>query len=258
MKHSILLVVALTASVANADTLIFDDGGAGTLVGTADNWDPDQVPTAADDLVIGATFASTGNLGGVGTQANTVLVEGSHSSTWGLVAFTIDGGSVTLAGAGAPFGGAAGSANLLKNGTLTFRNKNAAEVVSQYGGNISVAGSAAVFGSDPLAVEPGDNALIVENAEPGADDVTVQTVVPEPAATLEITGILILAGGDIEIRWEGAPGDFSVEYSFDLKKWEELTDATIPPDQNSAVIIDDLVAPLAANTRVYYRVLSIE
>jgi len=189
----ILLVFSLTASVANAATLIFDDGGAGNAVGTAGNWNPDQIPTAVDDLTIGSAFATTGNLGGSGTPASTVLVQGSHTSTWGLVSFTIDGGSVSLAGAGGPFGGARGSANLLNNGTLTFTAKTAAEVVSQYSGNISVAGAAAVFGGDPLLVEPGDNAFIVENAASGADNVTVNAI-PEPAgvALFGLSGLVLL------------------------------------------------------------------
>ena len=172
-----LLAFAMPSSAA---LLTFDGGplGTGTAVGTATNWDPDQIPTASDDLVIGAAFSTSGNLGGGGTQANSVLLQGSHSSTWGLVAWIIDGGSVTLGGGGVPFGGA-GDANLTNNGSMTFTAKTASEVVSQYADDISVDGAASVFGSDPLVQEVGDNAYMVENGSSGGDNVTVFMVFDE-------------------------------------------------------------------------------
>lgn len=173
-----LLALALPAS---AIELNFDGGplGTGTAVGTATNWDPDQVPTASDNLVIGAAFSTVGNMGGgTGTQASSVLLQGSHSSTWGLVVWIIDGGSITLGGGGATFGGA-GSANLINNGSMTFTAKTASEVVSQYGGNISIDGASSVFGSDPLVQEIGDNAYLVENGSPGGDNVTVFMIFDE-------------------------------------------------------------------------------
>jgi hypothetical protein len=191
---AIIALFAAAALPASAAVLIFDGGpdGTGTSVSVAENWNPDQVPTASDDLTIGAGFATTGNFGGTGTPANTLLLQGSHSSTWALITMTIDGGSITLGGGGNPFGGTAGNADLINGGTMTFTAKTAAEVVSQYADDITIDGTAAVFGSDPLALEPGDNAYITENATSGGDNVTVNPV-PEPTTSL-LFGVLFTAG----------------------------------------------------------------
>lgn len=193
MKITVLLTMLVSVSFTHAATLVFD-GEIDNSTILAQNWDLDQVPTAADDLIIGAAFNATGSSGGgTGTQANSITILGTLSGTWGLVPFTIDGGSLTLSGAGAAF--TTGSANLLNNGTLTFTSKTATEVVAQYGANFTVGGAAAVFGVDPLVAEPGDNILITENAGTGADNVTVSPLtVPEPSsvALLGLGGLALM------------------------------------------------------------------
>jgi len=173
-------LLAITMPVS-AVILTFDDGDpASSSVASADNWDPDQVPTTADDLVIGAAFSTVGNMGGAsGTKAQTVLLQGSHSSTWGLVPWIIDGGALKLSGAGGPFGNA-GTANLMNGGTIQFTHKTATEVVNQYGGSISINSGESFFGFDPLVQEEGDNAIITENGAPGADNVTVSILSGDP------------------------------------------------------------------------------
>lgn len=95
-------------------------------------------------------------------------------------------GELELFGAGAAINNGLGDVTIDLVSTtakLTFLQKTAAEVAAQYQGDIFVSGVASVFGADPLALEPGDNAYIVENVATGADNVTVFSAVPEPTTT---------------------------------------------------------------------------
>lgn len=94
-------------------------------------------------------------------------------------------GELELFGAGGAVNNGDGDVMINLTGTnakLTFLQKTAAEVVAQYQGDIFIGGIASVFGADPLTLESGDNAYIVENAASGADNVTVYSAVPEPTA----------------------------------------------------------------------------
>jgi len=196
MKH-IKMIITLTGLLAiamssTAALLTFDNGDpANSNLSSALNWNTDTVPTAADDLIIPTGFTALGNLGGrTGTQANSVLIQGAvDGGNWALVVMTIDGGSITLGGGGGAFGGA-GDADLINGGIMTFKAKTATEVVAQYADDITIAGVLSIFGSDPLVIESGDNAYIVENAASGADNVTVYAI-PEPATL----GMLAVFGG---------------------------------------------------------------
>jgi hypothetical protein len=73
--HALLLTpgLLLTGS-ASAATLVFDNGGAGNAYSTAANFNPDQTPTASDDVTIadGLTAESSG----VGNVANQLIIGG--------------------------------------------------------------------------------------------------------------------------------------------------------------------------------------
>ena len=73
---------------------------------------------------------------------------------------------------------------------------------------------------------------------------------------LEITGINRLENGSVELTWSGAPGEYFLEYSFDLTaaSWLEVSDSEVIADgETSATSIDNFIAPNAANTKVFYR-----
>ena len=78
----------------------------------------------------------------------------------------------------------------------------------------------------------------------------------------EITSIRRLENGDYEIRWTASPGDYSVEYSYDLTDWLELDDPTIESGESSAITIDNFIANpqdgSAPPPRVQYRIKVVE
>lgn len=114
----------------------------------------------------------------------------------GLAVSLNGGSSLTLRGGGGAIGGSGVTIDILDaTSGLIFTAKTAAEAVSQYSGFISVNGAASIFGADPLVLEAGDNAFIVENGASGADNVTVFAVaVPEPssAALLGLAGLALI------------------------------------------------------------------
>jgi len=73
-----------------------------------------------------------------------------------------------------------------------------------------------------------------------------------------ISSIEILESGAAEIRWTAPPGEYAVDFSFDLVGWSELDDTSIPPGESSAVTIDNVIATNPDNTRVYYRIKVLE
>ncbi|MGI9241035.1 MAG: LamG domain-containing protein [Verrucomicrobiales bacterium] len=80
----------------------------------------------------------------------------------------------------------------------------------------------------------------------------------ESMVELKITSVTVGEDRSVTISWDGVPGDYSVEYSFDLSSWLELDDPSIPVGETSATIIDNFIAPQPENTRVYYRVSLVE
>ena len=100
----------------------------------------------------------------------------------------------------------------------------------------------------------------IYNVALGADEILALF---ESQAELSIDSIDVLANGDVEVRWSGPPGDYSVEYSFDMRagSWLELNDPSIPAGESSAVTLDiaaDAVGNQAGIERIYYRILSVE
>lgn len=73
---------------------------------------------------------------------------------------------------------------------------------------------------------------------------------------LEISGIRHLENGSVELSWSGTPGEYILEYSFDLtdEGWQEVSDSEVIIDgETSATSIDNFIAPNALNTKVFYR-----
>lgn len=182
----------LGAGISQA-VLVSFDGSTSSSVNDATNWDTNTLPTTSDDVVIGLAFAAVGSIGASSTaDAGSLLVQGSLAGTWLQgAATTVDGGSISLSGAGGAYGGG-GTTNLINGGTFTFTKKTASEITA-YTATFSVDGVSAVFGLDPLAIEPGDTALVTENAGSGLDNVTV-SIVPEPssAALLGLGGLALI------------------------------------------------------------------
>ena len=184
----------LGAGVLQATTVSFDSS-TNASVNVVANWDTNAFPKASDDVVIGPSFSATGNLGGerARAKAKTLLVQGSLTSTWILnVTVTVDGGKILLFGAAIPY---SGTVNLINGGTFTFTQKTAAEFMKEYSATFLVNGQPSVFGSDPLVIEPGDTALITENAKPNGDNITISMIsVPQspPETLLGIGGVSLI------------------------------------------------------------------
>ena len=56
------------------------------------------------------------------------------------------------------------------------------------------------------------------------------------------------------------PGEYSVEFSFDLTSWEELTDVEIAVGESSAITVDGFANPTGNTTgvtKIFYRILSL-
>lgn len=129
----------------------------------------------------------------------------------------------------------------------------------------AVGGNTAINTATTQAVRIGNANLFARALTGRLDDIRVYSRALSAADILElveaddtpfaITGIEILANGDVEIAWTGPAGDYALDYSFDLAGWLELDDsARIAPGETSGTAIDNFVGPNAANTRVYYRI----
>jgi hypothetical protein len=73
---------------------------------------------------------------------------------------------------------------------------------------------------------------------------------------LEITEIRHLQNGSVELSWSGAPGEYILEYSFDLtdEGWQEVSDSEVINDgETSSTSLDNFIAPNALNSKVFYR-----
>ena len=73
---------------------------------------------------------------------------------------------------------------------------------------------------------------------------------------LEITEIRHLQNGSVELSWSGAPGEYILEYSFDLTDagWQEVSDSEVINDgETSSTSLDNFIAPNALNSKVFYR-----
>lgn len=99
---TILAVVSLGISAAQAVTVVWDGGGGGGDLSwqTGTNWDTDIVPASADDITIGNGEAVTYTPGGD---------------------LTIDGGSLAISG-GSSWSQTAGNWSRLNNGSMTLNN----------------------------------------------------------------------------------------------------------------------------------------
>lgn len=79
------------------------------------------------------------------------------------------------------------------------------------------------------------------------------------AGELAITGIVVESPGRVSLTWSGAPGNYSIDYSFDLgeESWLELTDTAVIAAGSTSGNVSLELAPAEANARrVFYRVRS--
>lgn len=79
------------------------------------------------------------------------------------------------------------------------------------------------------------------------------------ASELAITDIVVESPGRVSLTWSGAPGNYAIDYSFDLEEgsWLELTDtARIAAGSTSGNATLELVPAEANASQVFYRVRS--
>ena len=107
----------IAASFTAPAKRIFDDGGSGSDWGTADNWDPDNEPTALNDAFVGGGFTAT--VTAAGEVANNLTVGHTETSHSGVGTLNVTGGSLTTtSGLTLGDGSNKGTVNL-SGGTLT-------------------------------------------------------------------------------------------------------------------------------------------
>ncbi|MFT5856592.1 MAG: hypothetical protein ACI8XO_003846 [Verrucomicrobiales bacterium] len=161
-----------------------------------------------------------------------------------------------------------GSANPI-NGTTLNTNVNLTEAGAQLTLTNAANFSSNQSNGDKIFAYNASGVLVSYNSDntiltiaPGGGGTTGTanfSAIPEPSGFV-IDRVQILANKDIELQWTAPPGEYSVEFSFDMTSWEELTDAEIAVGESSAVTIDDFAGPFGnaeGVTRVYYRILRI-
>lgn len=143
--------------------------------------------------------------------------------------------------------------------------------------SISSAGTTAVNSTTNLNLRIGASRTLLYRSLSGKlDDIRIYDRVlggdeilalVEPSIPLapEFTEFAILENGDVEIGWAASPGDYTVQYSYDLQSWFDLAKQSIPPGETSTVTIDVFDDPPAAQAgvfkgirRVFYRIPGIE
>ncbi|MGC6426200.1 MAG: LamG-like jellyroll fold domain-containing protein [Akkermansiaceae bacterium] len=78
---------------------------------------------------------------------------------------------------------------------------------------------------------------------------------------IEVTDLEVLGDGSVQLTWSASPGEYALEYSFDLEdgNWIELSDSEVIEDgETEGSSVDSSIAPNAANTKVFYRFLKID
>lgn len=116
--------------------------------------------------------------------------------------------SLTLFGGGNPINVSTIDFDPAWTGTLTFNAETTAAVVSEHLSKLTVGGEAAVTGSDPGVLEPGDNVVIVDSGGSGS----VLTVGDPPPQTLALsachaTPTAIRTSGTVRVHWRSAAAD---------------------------------------------------
>ena len=136
-----------------------------------------------------ATATSGIRVSGTGDPANSTGTISGGSTVRATFTLDVDwtiGGSSTLRldGAGNPLNRS--TVNVLDTGSvLQFNNETYADFNTEHSGKVTAGGNALVFGADPFAIEPGDNA--VASAFNGASGVQINFVaVPEPDSAILI------------------------------------------------------------------------
>jgi len=78
---------------------------------------------------------------------------------------------------------------------------------------------------------------------------------------LEITNIERQENGSVVLSWSGSPGEYSLEYTFDLSNpnWFELSDnEVIEAGETTGTSTDSSIATNPANTKIFYRFNKVE
>ena len=207
----------------------------------------------------GFAGSSVGNLNDLGATFN--VLRGSSINIQFILHGTlnIDGtSSVRFRGGGNPINGTAANTNInltdagaqliLTNAANFSTNKDNGDKIFAY----NSVGALVSYNSDNtiLTLAPGGG---------GTTGTANFSAILEPS-DIVIDKLQILANKDIELRWTAPPGEYSVECSFDLTSWEELTDAEIQVGESSAITVDRFADPTgntAGVTQIYYRILSL-
>lgn len=170
--------------------VIFDAANIGTAPAPID-LNGEEFNISNNNLVVTGLTLDTDNGGLVLGGGTATVTDGAISSQFlNNADVVLNNSSLTLLGSGNPV--AAGSTiDLLDAGsTLNFLAESTTDAVSEHAGAILVGGVAAVFGSDPLVAETGDNAIIVASGSGSVVTGIFTSAIPEPTSST----LLILAG----------------------------------------------------------------
>lgn len=155
------------------------------------NLNGEEFNISTNNLVVTGLSLDTDNGGLVLGGGTATVTDGAILSQFlNNADVDLSNSSLTLRGGGNPI--AAGSTiDLLDSGaTLNFSDETTTAAVNEHAGAILVGGVAAVFGSDPLVAEPGDNAIIVAAGAGSVVTGIFPSAIPEPTSA----GLLAVAG----------------------------------------------------------------
>ncbi|SHK19530.1 PEP-CTERM protein-sorting domain-containing protein [Rubritalea squalenifaciens DSM 18772] len=170
-------------------------GASGT--GSPNNFGTNSFNIGDNDLILeaGQTLASSGSYGLVASNiSHTFTIQGGSTVNLQFIntlTITLDGASsLTLRGGNSPLPGSSTVNFLDTDSTLSFLNEDLASFQAEHQSVITVGGNALVLGSDPYAIEAGDNAVLT-SINGGLGTQVNAIAIPEPSNTalIGLTGL---------------------------------------------------------------------
>jgi hypothetical protein len=239
IKLGILLCLFFAFAVGNsalAATITFDkNGGAGTNDwNTATNWDPAQVPTASDDVIIGDAFTVTISADAV---AGSLTIKDEATLTVGTNALTISGNltisSITASAFDASGQAAGGVDDLTIGGDVTISSPVASGtdvmLLSTTTGHVTTISGDFIMLS-PAGINEGDTHLTLD----GTTNCTIpSSITALDELTINKTGASVYLSGDLDIN--GTTED-------DLN----ITSGTLVTGNNSLDVLDETIVSSGA------------
>lgn len=181
----------ITVSAATGGAIVISSNtGSPSNYGGTFTFDSSNTLQISGGKILGSNTAGVNAEGGTGTA--TIFSGGTAAVQFfsDLATQISTGGTLRLGGGNNPLNNS--TVNLADTTAfLQFNNETYADFDAEHASKVLSQGATLNFGSDPFAVEPGDNALA--SAFNGADGVQIQSI-PEPSssALLGLAGLTLI------------------------------------------------------------------